>query len=145
MLRKTLVCCSLLVFFGGCSKYSPQVFPKTYPVHGKVTLDGQPLTAGTVEFLVQAGQKGTGATGFIQKDGTFQMKTFSNTGMDGAVPGEYVVIVRMPEGPEYPNPKEYKSLTKIPPKYAEGETSGLKVTIKEGDNELEPFDLKSGD
>ena len=76
MTRKTLVCCSFVLVIAGCSKYSPQVYPKTYAVHGKVLLDGVPLKGGAIEFQPSAGGEGASApgmeaSGVIQADGTF--------------------------------------------------------------------------
>lgn len=149
MTRKMLVCCSFLLVIGGCSKWSPPTFPKTYAVHGKVLLDGVPLKGGIVEFQPSAGADGPApgqeATGVIQPDGTFTLRTFSNTQNDGAVPGNYAVIVRMLEGGEAGNPKLMKTMPKIPEKYGDFKTSGLTVVVKEGDNHLEPFELKAGE
>ena len=55
------------------------------------------------------------------------------------MPGDYIVMVTWysvdPEDP-------LKSSSKLPAKYADPTKPLLKVTVKEGANELEPFNLK---
>jgi hypothetical protein len=60
---------------------------------GTVTLDGQPLSGAMVQFIREDG-KGTPATGITGTDGSFRLTTYS-TG-DGALPGDYKVLVTMP-------------------------------------------------
>ena len=102
-------------------------------VEGVVTLDGQPLTRGTVSFIPDAG--GAGATAAINSDGTFAAKTGSSSGLP---PGEYSITVRAREDAVIPAkgnlPMPGKLLT--PKKYDAASTSGLRATIEPGDNEL---------
>lgn len=64
--------------------------PRPVPVKGTVTLDGKPLSGATVAFspLDPAGHAATGATA---DDGSFRLTTYEPG--DGALPGEYKVIV----------------------------------------------------
>jgi hypothetical protein len=74
--------------------------PPVYPVHGKVTYKGKPITGGTVLYELEgggeakgaAGEPGAGplrASGRIQTDGTFQLQAFP--GVDGLPEGHYKV------------------------------------------------------
>lgn len=58
------------------------------PVSGIVTVDGKPLSQGTVMFVPTVGQS---AKGTINPDGSYVMTTYSNG--DGAPVGENRVIV----------------------------------------------------
>src|SRR5258708_5413571 len=75
----------------GCEGRTPP--PATHPVRGKVLLDGQPLTAGAVEFrAVDGGALTTLAD--IQADGAFALSILpEGRRVPGAVAGEYRVTV----------------------------------------------------
>lgn len=132
---------SLLAAAAGCNK-GMQAFPKTYPVHGKVFLDGRPLNSGMVE-LHPVGQTGAECSGVV-KEGNFELRTFSNTGNDGAIPGEYKVLVRPLEVAEIGDKDKAKQQMKVPPRYASPDSSGITVTIKGGETDLPPIELTSG-
>ena len=76
--------------------------------------------------------------GTVNKDGTFTVRT--DPYGEGAPAGEYVVLLTWydvdPRNPE-------QHVNKLPAKYADQSIPVLKVTVKEGKNELEPFRLKS--
>ena len=80
----------VLVATIGCSSN-----PQTGKVSGKVTIDGQPMTFGRVQFSPVAveGQLEVGKSGFgyIQTDGSFQLTTYSEG--DGAVVGKHRVFI----------------------------------------------------
>jgi hypothetical protein len=86
--------------------------PDTVPVSGKVTIDGQPLTAGQVSFIAfDKQEKGGGmSSGQIDPTGGYVIHT---GGKEGVPPGRYKVTVTpsmMPSGdnkmPSVPfNPK----------------------------------------
>ena len=73
---------------------------KLAKVQGIVTLDGKPVENATVIFMPQQGGTGKQATGQTGPDGSFQLTT--RTTNDGALPGEYRVIVQYEEGTEVP-------------------------------------------
>ena len=68
--------------------------PKLVKVKGKVSLDGEPLAGGIVIFYPQA-PGGHQANAVTESDGSFSLTTFS-TG-DGAIPGDYKVLVKYQE------------------------------------------------
>ena len=72
---------------------------KPVPVRGTVTLDGAPVDGAVVLFI----PSGTGreANGHTGADGSFQLTT-RNT-HDGALRGEYKVVVQYSEGIEAPS------------------------------------------
>jgi hypothetical protein len=74
--------------------------PPVYPVKGKVTYKGKPITAGSVIYELEGGgeakgspaEPGAGAfrvTGRIQADGTFHLRAFP--GVEGMPEGHYKV------------------------------------------------------
>lgn len=115
-------------------------------VRGAVTLDGKPLTQGSVQLTPDAGKGTHGplALGKIEPDGKFVLTTFRPG--DGAQVGFHRVAVNCwditPGDPNRPDsPLQSKSL--IPEHYADEQASGLAVEVKRGiTNEL-TLDLKS--
>ncbi len=103
---------------------------------GLVTLDGNPLTAGRLEFYPTGG--GSSAQAAINSDGTFRINTTASA--TGIAPGEYIVIVEslMESEEEVGEPK-----SRIPRKYTKEKTSDLRITVtEEGPNEFH-LELKS--
>jgi len=107
----------LLLF--GASGCGSETF---FPVSGKVTYkDGKPVTAGLVIFE-PVSQK-TSARGEIQADGSFQLGTYKDN--DGAMEGEYKVLVAPPPLPE----EAKRRRSPIHPKYQNLESTPLKFTV----------------
>lgn len=118
----------------GCSGSSKPVMGA---VHGKVTLDGQPFAEGRVEMKDQT----TGAAGAaeLQSDGTFKIVT-----PDGGIRvGTYNVVVLPPPVAAVDPVEAAKGImpaadtSKIPGIYREFATSGFKVTVVKGDNQVD--------
>jgi hypothetical protein len=65
---------------------------QTYPVRGRVLLKGQPASYVMV-FFQPVGKEGADAVGRTDNEGNFELRTYSNEGNDGAVPGEYKVTI----------------------------------------------------
>jgi hypothetical protein len=98
----------------GCSNV------KVIPVEGVVTLDGKPLPGATVSFMpVEAGRSATGQT---DADGNFRLTTFRTE--DGALPGEYKVIVVVSEA--------YEGLSKDPQEWSLEEKKKARMTMTPG-------------
>jgi len=107
-----------LVLFGASGCGSPTLFP----VSGRVTYkDGKPVTAGLVIFE-PVSQK-ISARGEIQADGSFQLGTHRDN--DGALEGEYKVLVVPPPLPE--EGKQRRS--PVHAKYQNLESTPLKFTV----------------
>lgn len=91
-------CCALLGLFlsavilstAGCGK------GKTIKVEGVVTLDGKPLPGATVSFMPVG--EGRPASGRTDADGRFRLTTYRTD--DGALPGDYKVVVVVKEADE---------------------------------------------
>jgi hypothetical protein len=117
----------------GCGKKDVSLVP----VSGKVTVDGKPLTSGTVSLVADVPMGSEGAEeaskmqtlglsgGEIGPDGTYKIKT---GGKDGAPPGKYKVRVIPPitepkgdkdakEAPDIGFNKEYTDANKTPLKF----------------------------
>jgi hypothetical protein len=122
--------------------------PPLGKVTGKVTLNGQPVTSGSVIFTPIAGQGGnTGqpAIGQIEPDGSYTLTTF-NTG-DGAILGQHAVTVETRDMSKFTPPTKGqrikyelpKSLT--PRKYADPQTTPFRFTVEPGSNTIN-LDMK---
>ena len=122
--------------------------------------DGTPIAQAQVDFIPVA-KDGMGASGFTEKDGSFELTT-SNSG-DGALPGDYKVVVSKRVGdvgggkpPAVVDPKEFarmmeefakkaaskgalKSTAKseIPAIYSTKETTTLKWKVESGGPRVE--------
>jgi hypothetical protein len=127
-------CLSLIVACAlGCG---PDGEP-TYPVKGKVTYKGKPLTSGTVMFAPLTGPP---AIGLINEQGNYELGTYRDR--DGAVPGPHkVAIVCLDDtGDALPEKASGTPEPKIPAKYISAETSGLKADVAKSPNQFD-FDL----
>jgi hypothetical protein len=128
----------------GCGDPNTVASLKVHPVTGKVLLaDGTPLKSGQVVLV--SDERGMEFSGTIGPDGTFAIKT--NYG-DGAPEGKYSVRID-PEVSSTPASKGRSSRRgaanlPYPAQYADESTSGLTVTVKPGENALEPFKLTPG-
>jgi hypothetical protein len=115
------------------------------PVQGKIFYKNEPMSGALVTFHPKGGDDITALrpTGLVKDDGTFQLATGPK---EGAPAGEYVVTVIWSEIA----PKAKKGFSTEMPEtqdrlkgaYATKATSTLKVEVKKGVNQLEPFQLK---
>lgn len=111
--------------------------PATFPVSGKVTYRGKPVTTGTIVF----NPAGTGLAlveGTIQPDGTYRLK--SADGVEGAAPGEYRVTVHAftPGVGEEGVDANYKPPQPlVPAKYGSLDATPLTRNVEAKDNVLE--------
>lgn len=95
----------------------------TVPVKGKVTIDGRPVTTGTVFFQPVDVAQGRPARSALAADGSYAAASLDND--QGIVPGEYKVSL-MPPAAEAANPAMQDL---IPAKYRNPDTSGLSLTV----------------
>jgi hypothetical protein len=147
-----------LVPAGCSSRYTP------VPVSGIVTLDGQPLDKASVTFyLVGGGKEGRPASGGTDSTGTFHLSTMGN--QDGAIPGEYKVVIakwvpglpnlKIPNFPDTPEGKAQRDefiyraygdrpreKNVLPAKYSDLEKTPLSCTVTGKVSDLK-FELAS--
>jgi len=126
-----------LVALTGCSERPIPVVP----VSGKVLFQGQPAPGAQVVLhpVSKDPERVFSATGKVRDDGTFKIGV--NVDGDGAPPGDYVATVQwfkpvQTDGGAGPGPNV------IPASYSDPAQSPLKVTVKDGPTELEPFQLR---
>jgi hypothetical protein len=140
----------LLVLSGlSCSRSSPG--RPVFPVHGQVLLEGKPVANVLVAFhpVGAWGADENRPYAETDRDGRFTLSTYGF--QDGAPAGEYKVALRDLRGegegaevqPDEASPRKPRP-NRPPASYANPETSGFRVRVHEGRNELEPFLLKAG-
>jgi len=127
-----LTATACVAFFVGCGKNDPGIGPLGI-VKGHVTFESVAVTEGTVQF--SNATKGYAGTGEIDKEGRYLVRS-----ENGGLPiGDYQVSVMPPiiavsGGPNTPSSEGPKEIPTIPRKYRSTETSGLTMTIREGEN-----------
>jgi hypothetical protein len=127
---------------------------RRYSVSGKVTYKGEPVPKGSLTFEPLS-PGGRHATGTIE-NGSYKLTT-TGEGGDGALPGEYKVIIisttvdmtelaKKSGGMVHQGDKDFQKIVKegkdlIPKKYSRSETSDLKVKVEEKSQTID-LDLK---
>jgi hypothetical protein len=107
------------------------------PVRGKMLFRGKPAEGALVVFnpVGESDPNAVKPQGLVSNDGSFEVSTYGEK--DGAPAGEYMVtFVWMIE-----NPKNKTIWSPLPAQFMQPDKSGLRVTIKDGPNELQPFEL----
>jgi hypothetical protein len=116
---------------GCCCGCGSQPF-ETAKVTGSVTLDGNPVTEGSVLFTPAQGWP---ARGELDAQGRFTLSTYED--QDGAIVGQHEIAIIAQSGPdpsehfERPPPAPTKWL--IPERYGSRATSGLRYEVKMGE------------
>ncbi len=87
--KSALLSALLLGCCAGCGARGDGTLPDLIPVKGRVFLNGQPLTTGTIRF--EPDDFGRPASGNLQSDGTFVLTTLKDG--DGVVPGHHQVSI----------------------------------------------------
>ena len=106
----------------GLTGCSGSTGPATIKISGKVTYQGQPVSTGTISFQPVSDSKLRPATGQFKDDGSYAVSSFKAG--DGAMPGEYkVVIVSLKSGPTLENPNQ-PEVSAIPARYRIGANLG---------------------
>jgi hypothetical protein len=114
------------------------------PVSGKVLHQKQPLPGALVTFHPKnSALNAPRPTGLTKEDGSFTLTTGDK---EGAPAGDYTITIICSEIPK----KESKvfmtggvdTVDRLKGTYANMAESKIHVTVKSGDNLLEPFDLK---
>src|SRR6266545_3848435 len=117
----SLLCVALLFCLSGCGSSSSLL-----PVEGKVTVDGQALTRGSIAFHPDAKKQNTlkkALAGEI-KDGSYQIYT---DGKPGAPAGWYNVTVAAATEADSTKPELAKSL--VNPKFGDPAKTPLSVEV----------------
>jgi len=138
---KNVALAALLMITVGCSGSK---FPKTYPVTGVVTYNGDPVENAVVT-LIPVDPAGRSASGETDAQGEFSVKTYHGPANQplGALEGDYSIIVSKVEAQKFPDnltPEELmEAQKKMPPpksllplSYSNAKTSDLKATIERG-------------
>jgi hypothetical protein len=113
--------------------------PRTAPVAGTVTVKGKPAAGVRVTFhpRFDMGSVKFTPSGETGQDGRFTLSTAAPN--DGAPPGEYAVTFELPRVSADKGGREIE-VDAWKGKYADPAT-GTKVTVRKGENQLEPFRL----
>lgn len=113
------------------------------PVQGKVIYQGKPLAGALVSFHPDAAMRDP-AIGLTKDDGVFSLTTGEINGADA---GKYTVTIMcqvptkdQPKGMSFGGTPETEDLLKGD--YANKSKSQITIDIKDGPNQLQPFDLK---
>lgn len=109
-------------------------------VEGRITLDGQPLEGGFVQFFPEAPGGGTVAYGKTDAGGHYQMAI--SDAHAGILPGTYRVEITTAEVAVDDNARPYMIRERIPVKYnKKSELTGK--TVVAGETQRFDFDLES--
>lgn len=139
---------SVLILAGiclfGCFSGCGQTNPSTFPVAGRVLLDGQPLEGAAV--MLKPVDGGSNGYGVADAEGRFEITTYRQR--DGAIPGEHRIIVTLEkvvqpvgvepgeedqegldDGMELAVSNQGEVISAVPSRYTNFETSGLTVVV----------------
>ena len=136
VLRKLLVVGFLVAALIGCGRGALES-----EVSGTVTLDGKRIGPGVVVFSPAEG--GKPATGSIESNGSYTLKTSRELGLAA---GKYAVAVSIREMPAEIKPGDRPPPGKllIPENYEQSTTSGLEFDVQPGRNTID-IELNSTD
>lgn len=116
--------------------------PRTVPVSGKVTVGGKATAGVSLSFHpLDQPDNLVPATAKTRADGTFELSSFAPN--DGAPPGAYAVTAVWPKQWTKIGEQEFPVGDRLNGAYARKDRTPLKVTIREGVNQLEPIHLKA--
>ena len=132
-----------------CDDTPPLAGPiPVHPVRGTVMVKGKPAADVLVTFHPSGspsrpGEVTSSPTGKTHAEGKYQLHTYLGT--DGAPAGQYAVSLTFAgsaESRDIMSKNQTIAITKIPAKYSDPRKSGLTATVKEGDNAIDPFEIK---
>jgi len=147
-----LALAALVSTLGGCGRPAGVAFA---PVTGRVTVNGQPLTVGTIHFFPDEsrGTAGPMSTGILQGDGRYSLR---GPGQHmGAMVGNHRVYLTMPLADLGPTPVVVDgdvvvqapasgsgaATSRIPKKYLQAETSGWTAVVEERGGNVFDFEI----
>lgn len=140
-----LLCIAICVFLGGCSSADSDgpKGPPAHPVTGKVTYKGKPAAGFAVAFHPVTEWEGAqfAPSAITDANGQFQLHSYGEN--DGAPVGEYTVTFTWPKEVSGPDPDEGKqTVDQLRGSYSNPQRSKFTAIVVEGDNTLDPFELK---
>ncbi len=145
---RTCLCIVALSAASGCSRdYGPgkntEGLQNLQPVSGRVSYEGKPTPGAIVLFLpVDEPDTTYRIAGIVDEEGAFEMETSVPEGTRaGVAPGEYLVTISWNKLVDPRDRDSDEGPDLVPSKYKDHKTSGLRVEVVEGTNELRPFDL----
>jgi hypothetical protein len=115
-----------------------------FPVRGQVFLEGKPTPEALVIFhpLNDPDPRAPRPIARVAADGSFSPTTYRAD--DGAPAGDYAVTVawvKEKDNQSAPKEEQKEPQNLLPERYSKPQTSGLRVEIRAGPNELAPFRL----
>jgi hypothetical protein len=115
--------------------------PRTAPVSGKVTLDGQPLANARVNFQPMGGSTvtGVGSYGKTDGEGKYTLRLIDDTAA-GAIVGKHKVTIVLEQADTDEHDRRKGPVKNLPPKY--NFDSELTFEVKPGQNTAD-FPLSS--
>jgi hypothetical protein len=119
--------------FSACGKKEEEDI-QLFPVSGKVTISGTPMTMGQIMFNPNKDKGNTGTkvpSGIVQPDGSYTLRTGTATGTkEGAPPGWYKVTF-LASGTSNTDMSKSKPPT-FSSEFSDAKKSSLSVEVKEG-------------
>jgi len=127
-----IIACLSPIFLLGCG-------PKMGQVHGKITFEGKPVTAGSVNFAPKGDdgqfESGSSAQAAPDENGEFQLST--KTKNDGALVGRHEVSFLAPGPPRVTDPSLHAKLMESHKKFGNLRLPpGYVVEVKPGVNNI---------
>ena len=117
-----------------------------HPVRGQVLVKGKPAAHAQVTFhpVNDNSPEAVHPVGTVDEKGGFTLTSHKQG--DGAPEGEYLVTVQWFLATKPRNASagdDYTTVNYLPDRYGRPESSGLRATVRKGDNELPPFSLET--
>lgn len=141
MRRSTVLLAAFGFMATGCSEETDARQKPTFPVRGKVLVNGQPAEEARVMLVPPGGSDSDQFTpnpyGRVKEDGTFEINTYRAG--DGAPAGVYKATIEWRKSD--PKGSRQRGPDLLAKKYSNPATSPIEVHVKEGLNELPPFEL----
>jgi hypothetical protein len=145
--RLSLLAAGFLFLFVGLGCGDDSGVGKTYPVRGKVTLDGQPLVAESTVILFKPDSSRGNSSAFepvstVDEEGNYALLT---KGKKGAPAGWYKVLVTaLAEAPQHASgAKRHRPVARslLPARYGQAQTTTLSIEVV-ADPAADAYDLK---
>ncbi len=134
---------TLTLCLAGCSGETERL--PVHPAHGTLTISGEPAPKAMV-VLRAAGapdpkRKELTPHGEVGADGKFRIGTYTSD--DGAPAGNYFITITWPQSLKDPLTGDDVVEDRLLGRFDTPEKTGIKVTIKEGENKLDPIVIES--